>query len=245
MKAIVLQHLPIEHPGIFRDFFAEDGIEITTVELEQGEEIPDLAPFDFMVVMGGPQDVWQEEGFPWFVPEKAAIAKFVMEMKRPFIGMCLGHQLLAEVVGGKVAPGETPEVGVLNVEKTEAGKQAPFLQGTADVMPVLQWHGAAVQSLPEEAVVLASSEACPIQIFRYGTCAFGLQCHIEITEETVDDWAVVPEYAAALEKALGEGAVDDLRGKVQELLPQFNRDARTIYDNFKAVLAARQAEAAV
>ncbi|MFD0986086.1 type 1 glutamine amidotransferase [Methyloligella solikamskensis] len=239
MKVLVLQHLEIEHPGIFLDFFAEDGIEVTTVELDEGEAIPDLEPFDFMVVMGGPQDVWQEDEFPWFVPEKEAIRKFVVDMGRPYLGMCLGHQLLAAAIGGEVAPGEA-EVGVLPLQKTEAGKEAPFLKGVPDTIKALQWHGAEVKSVPSDATVLASSDVCPIQIFRYGDCAYGLQCHVEITEETVDAWARVPEYKAALEKSQGPGALDALRAEVVENLPGFNADARKLYDNFKAILMEKR-----
>lgn len=240
MKVLVLQHLAVEHPGVFRDFFAEDGFELTTVELDEGETIPDLEPFDFMVAMGGPQDVWQEDEFPWFVTEKAAIRTFVKDMGRPYIGMCLGHQLLAEAVGGKVGLGDKPEVGVLTVDKTEAGHEDRFLKGLPDKIESLQWHGAEVKSLPPEAVVLASSPVCPVQIFRYGDCAYGLQCHVEITEDTVDEWAAVPEYADALEKTFGAGAVDGLRSEVAGKLPQFNADARKLYDNFKAILMEKR-----
>ena len=77
MNILILQHIAVEHPGVFLDFFREDGFRWKAVELDEGETIPDLEPFDLMVVMGGPQDVWQEEEYPWFVPEKAAIRKFV------------------------------------------------------------------------------------------------------------------------------------------------------------------------
>ncbi len=243
MKALVLQHLAIEHPGIFRDFFAEDGITLDTVEFDEGGTIPDLAPYDFMVVMGGPQDVWQEDENPWFVPEKAAIRKFVMEMGRPYLGICLGHQLLADAIGGEVGPGITPEVGVLSVSKTAAGKEDRLLSGVADPLDVLQWHGAEVKSVPEGAVVLAESPICAVQAFRYGAHAYGLQCHVEITGATVDEWAAVPEYAASLEATLGAGAVGDIRAAVAQRLPQFNADARTLYNNFKAILLEQKAAA--
>src|SRR6185312_10665844 len=106
MKIIVLQHLDVEHPGIFRNFLRDDGLSWDTIEMDAGDAIPDLAAYDLMMVMGGPQDVWQEDIYPWLAVEKAAIRRFVVEMKKPYLGICLGHQLLASAIGGDVGPGE-------------------------------------------------------------------------------------------------------------------------------------------
>ena len=236
MKLIVLQHLSVEHPGVFRDFLKADGITWETVEIDEGETIPDLAPFDAMMVMGGPQDVWQEEQYPWLKPEKAAIRRFVVEMKRPFLGICLGHQLLAEAVGGRVALGKTPEVGALQIMKTEAGRRDPLFAGVPDPINVLQWHGAEVNALPEGAEVLARSDACEIQAFRFGDRAYGLQSHVEVTGGTVADWAAIPEYARALEVALGAGAVDRVAADVERNLTGYTAVARTLYNNFKSLI---------
>jgi GMP synthase-like glutamine amidotransferase len=236
MKILVLQHVDVEHPGIFRDFFKADGLTWDAVELDAGETIPDVAGYDLMVVMGGPQDVWEEEKYPWLTEEKAAIRRFVVDLGRPFLGICLGHQLLAAAVGGHVAPGATPEVGLLDVRKTDEGRSDPIFKGIGDPIGVLQWHGAEVVSVPPGAVVLAESDACAIQAFRYGTCAYGFQFHLEITKQTVADWAAIPVYARALEKALGAGAVERLDVEAAAKLPEFNRNAKAIYDNFKAVM---------
>ena len=236
MKVLVLQHLDVEHPGVFRDFLKEDGATLTTVELDVGETIPDLDPFDVMIVMGGPQDVWQEDQFPWLVAEKAAIRRWAVDLGRPFLGLCLGHQLLAEAVGGRVGPGKVPEVGALQVELTDAGLGDPLFAGVPNPVPVLQWHGAEVKALPEGAVSLARSDVCEIQAFRYGTRAYGLQCHVEATRDTVGDWAAIPEYAQALERVLGADAAGRLAADVEALLPAYTEIARTIYKNFKTLI---------
>lgn len=236
MRILVLQHVAVEHPGIFRDFWREDGHTWDTVELDHGEKIPKLEPYDVMVVMGGPQDVWQEAEHAWLASEKAAIRSFVAGMKRPFMGICLGHQLLAEAIGGHVGPAKAPEVGVMSVGKTERGRASPLFQGLPDPFQVLQWHGAAVSELPPEATVLASSKDCPIQAFRYGKHAYGLQFHVEATAATVGDWAAIPAYRTALEAAMGAGAVDRLTADVSARLPEFNAMARRIYQNFLGVI---------
>jgi GMP synthase-like glutamine amidotransferase len=237
MRILVLQHLPVEHPGVLRDFFKADGFKWNPVEIDEGEPIPDLTPYDMMLVMGGPQDVWQEDAFPWLRPEKEAIRKFVVDMRRPYLGICLGHQLLASALGGTVGPAATPEVGIKTVFHTPEGKRDPFLGNAPDPMRVLQWHGAEVTALPPQTTLLASSEACRVQAMRYQSHAYGLQFHVELTDETVGDWAKISAYAGSLENALGTGAVDRLAGEVEALLPAFNRDARTLYDNLKALVA--------
>ena len=93
----------------------KDKIHIDTVELDEGEKIPKLDSYDAMIVMGGPMDTWQEETYPWLKTEKEEIHKFVSVMKKPFLGLCLGAQLLSEVVGGKVRKMNTPEIGVMDI----------------------------------------------------------------------------------------------------------------------------------
>jgi GMP synthase-like glutamine amidotransferase len=234
-RILVFQHLAIEHPGIFRDFFKEDGFEVTIIELDEGESIPDLASFDAIWVMGGPQDVWQEERHPWLVEEKTAIRKAVNELKMPYVGICLGHQLLASALGGEVALGDDTEVGIMKINKTDAGKQSPFLIDMPDTMNCLQWHAAEVKSAPAGMEVLVSSEICGIQSLSLGTQVFTTQYHQEIIPSTVSDWSDIPAYKKALEKALGDNAAEKLEKQALEYMDEFNKTARQLYDNWKAV----------
>lgn len=235
MHILVLQHLVSEHPGILRDFMRADGITWQTAELDEGSEIPPLDRFDAMLVMGGPQDVWQTDQYPWLRAEIEAIRTYVVEMRRPYLGICLGHQLLAAALGGTVGPARQGEVGVLPVALTDAGAADPLFAGVLHPMAVLQWHGAEVSAVTEGVSVLAKSEVCPIQAIRYGDHAYGLQFHLEATAGTVSDWTAIPEYAAALDSAMGQGAALRLEADVARVLPDFNASARTIYENFKAL----------
>jgi GMP synthase-like glutamine amidotransferase len=230
---VILQHLPIEHPGMFREFMREDGLACHTVELDAGEAIPDLRDFRALLVMGGPMDVWQEGPHPWLRDEKAALREAVRERRMPVLGVCLGHQLLAAALGGDVGPGRVAEVGLMEVDLTEAGKQSPFFAGLPERITCLQWHGAEVRCAPEDAHVLASSPGCSVQAMSIDGVALGIQFHVEVTPAMVSEWAKVPAYAAALERTLGAGAVPKLERDAARHRTTLAGDARTIYQNFR------------
>lgn len=246
MRFLVFQHVDVEHPGALRDLWAAQEITWDAVELDEGEPIPPAAAlegYDALVVMGGPMDVWQEDAHPWLVPEKAAIRDWALTRRQPFLGICLGHQLLAEVVGGAVGPAATPEVGFADVHFSEEGLRDPFLKGFGTGMATFQWHGAEVTALPDDAVVLAGNDACRVQAFRYGPVAYGLQYHVELTPETVPEWRAIPEYAASLEDALGAEGAATLEGQVAERLPGFQAACAQLNSNFLSIVKAARTPA--
>ncbi|MGE4611114.1 MAG: type 1 glutamine amidotransferase [Paracoccaceae bacterium] len=232
MHLLVLQHADVEHPGIFRRFLQEDGHSWDAVELDAGEPLPDIDKYDGLWVMGGPMDVWQEDEFPWLIAEKVFIRNAVEGAGLPFLGLCLGHQLLAEALGGSVGRSEKPEVGVLPVQLTEVGASGVFLDGLPEIFPALQWHGAEVKTMPIGAECLATSPDCPVQVMRWGTRAHSCQFHIEIEPDTVNTWSKIPEYAAALSTAIGDGAVAKLDSDCSDNMREFNIMAERIYLNW-------------
>jgi GMP synthase-like glutamine amidotransferase len=232
MKILVLQHEACEHPGEFRRFLAEDGHEWVPVELDAGEMPPALDGFDALWVMGGPMDVWEEDKHPWLVAEKALIRDAVEQRGMPFLGLCLGHQLLACALGGECGKSEVPEIGVLPVRLTQMGADSVFLDNVPEEFPCLQWHGAEVSRLPEGAVVLATSPECAVQAMSWGPRALSMQFHMEVETDTVENWTAIPAYRAALDQAFGPGGADRMAKDCAARMGEFNTIAERIYINW-------------
>ena len=120
---LVLQHIALEDPGYLKDLMEADGWQLTQIELDEGETIPeDLSGYDAMLCMGGPMDTWMEDEYPWLVEEKRRVHEWVVDMGKPYLGFCLGCQLLGEVLGGKVVQSEPSEIGVLDISMQPLGR---------------------------------------------------------------------------------------------------------------------------
>ena len=238
MKFLVLQHIPIEHPGIFKDFMIADNIIWDTVELDQGELIPTLGGYDAMIVMGGPMDVFDEDQYPWLKVEKSVIQDAVLSRNMPFLGICLGHQLLAEVAGGHVNRMMQSELGIKSIALTDHGQIDPLFLGLDSEINCLQWHSCEVSKLPPNSKNLANSPQCRIQALKVGSHAYGLQYHVELTSKTVQEWGEVPIYKNSLEEALGPDGLENLKAEAEENMPNFKSNAYRIYTNFLNIVRA-------
>ena len=237
MRILVLQHVEIEHPAIFRSFLDEDGHDWTPVQLGSGAALPPIDGYDALWVMGGPMDVWEEDQHPWLVPEKAYIRDAVEGRGVPYLGLCLGHQLLAEALGGTVGKSTTPEIGVMPVHLTEDGASGVFLDGVPEVFDTLQWHSAEVRHMPAGATCLATSPDCAVQAMKWGPRAYSVQFHVELESNTVPNWNTIPAYRDALEGALGAGAAEKLAADCAAQMAAMNTIAERIYINWMQTAA--------
>ena len=239
MRILILQHIKIEDPGFIKDLMIKDGAELTTIELDEGEKIPsNLSKFDAMFCMGGPMDTWMEKVHPWLIDEKKRIKEFVVDLKKPYLGFCLGCQLLGEVVGGKVVKSSAPEIGMLNISFSHNKSNDALFSKFPDEITSLQWHSYEVQGLEnnKDVIHLASSPETKYQIFKYQNHAYGIQFHIEVKDTTVGEWGCVPEYKSALEKQLGDGALDKFEKDSKKHMPSMNQYSKVLYENFKKLL---------
>lgn len=215
----------------------ERGVQLHRVELDEGDPLPDWREFEGMVVMGGPMGARDDADHPWLATERSCIAA-AARAGLPFFGACLGSQLLAASLGARVYTGAAPEVGVLDVELTGAGRDDPVLGGLPPSFPTLQWHSDSFE-LPADAVGLATSPAYPNQAFRVGPVAYAVQFHVEVTSDMAAEWATVPDYARALEQVRGPGALDELLDAFEARREEMTGYARTLFSSWLELVGKR------
>jgi len=179
MKLHYLQHVPFEGLGIIEDWAKTQDAEISCTRLFAGEQLPDIGSFDWLVVMGGPMGIYDHKEHPWLIAEKEFI-KAAIDTGKTVLGICLGAQLIADVLGAKVYPGSQKEIGWFPIQRSEGAPE--LLPAT---LTAFHWHGDTFE-LPAGATRLASSEACKNQGFIYNDRVVALQFHLETTPESME-----------------------------------------------------------
>ncbi|HWB66474.1 MAG TPA: type 1 glutamine amidotransferase [Mycobacteriales bacterium] len=180
----MIQHTPGEEPGWLADWLPARGLTLDVAHPYRDGVVPPLADAAALIVLGGPMGAYDDEAAPWLSEVRSRMREAVTA-GLPTLGICLGAQLLAVALGGVVERGAAgPELGLGEVDVPDGDALLP-----AGVLPVVQWHYDTVTELPTDAVLLASSVAYPVQAFRIGECAWGLQFHVEAGPEMVKAWA--------------------------------------------------------
>ncbi len=190
MHVCIIKNVFSEGPGTIEEHLRNQSVPYSIIDLSIGEAAPEPDAFTHLLVMGGPMAVYEMHRYPYLIKEALLIDR-AARADRHIMGVCLGAQMLAHVLGGRVYPGTKKEIGWYEVTLTPDGMNDRLMSALAlpgrSVAQVFQWHGDTFD-LPGGSVRLASSDLYPNQAFRYGDRVYGLQFHIEVTPKIVHDW---------------------------------------------------------
>ena len=214
-KVIVFQHVHNEDLERIEVYLLKKNLLITKIRLYKNEVIPkDLSQYSLMISLGGPMDTWMIRQYPWIVKEKNAIKEFVINLEKPFIGICLGCQLLGEVLGGKIQKSKFSEIGFFKINAKETMYKDKNLNFFPKKASVFQWHSYEVCSLKNSKIEnLATSSLTENQLFRYKSHAYGLQFHFEIDIHTIEKWLKEKTFKITLEKIFGSNPLRIIKKK--------------------------------
>lgn len=222
---LVIKHVEQEGPDMLGTFLEAAAWPMETIELGKGEASPEsLGHVAAVIMLGGPMNVYEEEAYP-FLKDEDRLIKQVLKEEIPFLGVCLGAQLLAKACGARVMKAAQKEIGWYSVGPTTEGLRDRLFRGVAFPLTVFQWHEDTFD-IPEGGRLLCRSEIVPNQAFKVGPCAYGLQFHVEASQEMVEAWM------------RGEASVDS-QGIIKQglaLRQTVDAQATAIFYNFKRLV---------
>jgi len=184
MRIHYFQHVPFEGLGNIEDWIRTKNYEISTTRFYAGDSLPQFSEIDLLIIMGGPMGVYDDKKYPWLAAEKSFIEAAIQAGKK-VLGICLGAQLIASVLGAKVYPNVHKEIGWFPLGLTGEGRKAEVFKGFPPELLAFHWHGDTF-NLPPGAAHLAETAACHNQAFSYGNDVIGLQFHLDVTRESVE-----------------------------------------------------------
>jgi GMP synthase-like glutamine amidotransferase len=183
MRIHYLQHVPFEDLANIESWARSRGHDLSRTLLFSDEKLPEMANFDWLIIMGGPMNIYEEDKYPWLVREKEFIRQAIA-CDKIVLGICLGAQLIADVLGSSVRKNEYREIGWFPVSLTEEGARSPIFSVLPERFVALHWHGDTF-GIPPGATRTAESRACANQAFVKGK-AIGLQFHLESSRDSID-----------------------------------------------------------
>ncbi len=229
MKVIIIKHIDIEGPGTIGDFLDDNNIPYEIIDVFDGESLPDsLAGISAVVILGGPMNVYEEDKYP-FLKAEDVFLKEVIEKDVPTLGFCLGAQLIAKAKGAAVKKNPEKEIGWFKVSLTDNGLNGPLFQDFSREIDVFQWHGDTFE-IPDGGSRLAGSEICPNQAFRIGDNIYGLQFHVEVTGNMIEQW--IDAYKEELESLKGLVDPDEIISDTKLKAGAYAAQAKQFYTNF-------------
>ena len=229
MHIHIIQHVAYEGPGSIADWARERGHSISVTKQFKGEQLPAVDDFEFLVIMGGPMSANDDSKYDWLAPEKQLIAEAMREEKT-ILGICLGAQLLAQVMGASVYASREKEIGWFPIRLTLQSARSRLFTGLPTTMTVLHWHGETFD-LPQGTVPLAESSVCRNQAFERDGRVLGLQFHLEVQPQGLE--RLVENSLADLTRGRAVQTASEIRGSVH-VAQQLQPTLYTILDRLAA-----------
>lgn len=243
-RILVIQHVAAEPLGTLDPLIRARGHRIRYVNFERDPTAqPKLDGYHGLIVLGGPMNVEDHTRLPHLLTEMRLIEQALAQDK-PVLGICLGSQLLAHVLGAPVRRHRQAEIGWYRLDTTEAGRRDAVLAPLGDSSPVFQWHSYTFD-IPDSAEHLAATASCENQAFRYGRSAYGFQFHLEVDERLVSRWLNLPNYRHELVAAqLGHGP-EDVEQHTLEQAARMRAVAEPVFGNFLDLIGRPQRRVAL
>ncbi|HUQ51139.1 MAG TPA: gamma-glutamyl-gamma-aminobutyrate hydrolase family protein [Gammaproteobacteria bacterium] len=230
-RLLVFQHVAVEPLGTLDELIRARGHRIRFHNFERHPDAqPEVDRYRGLIVLGGPMNVDDQERRPHLKTELEAIER-ALEQGKPVLGICLGAQLLAHVLGAPVRRHSQAELGWYDLTVSSAGRNDPVLGVAGERLPVFQWHSYSYE-LPRDATHLASSATCEQQAFRWGSNAYGFQFHLEADEAVIERWLQLPSFRAELAAAGLPTDEQAIRGATSELVAATRQTAAAVFNNF-------------
>jgi GMP synthase-like glutamine amidotransferase len=186
MTVLIIEHTDIEGPGLIEYCLEQERIPYQILNLNKSARFPKPDGFTHILILGGPMNVYEEDRYP-FLREEDLLIKESIQRGKLVLGICLGAQLIAKALGAKVFKAPVKEIGWYDVSLTRVASQDPLFSKLPKTLPVFQWHEDTFE-IPNAGKLIATSISVPHQAFRYGENAYGLQFHLEVTEEMIREW---------------------------------------------------------
>ncbi|MFC3816644.1 type 1 glutamine amidotransferase [Lysobacter sp. GCM10012299] len=242
-RLLVFQHVAAEPLGTLDPLIRRRGHRIRFANFERQPDFqPNVDRYRGLIVLGGPMNVEDQAQRPHLRTELMAIER-MLEQGKPVLGICLGAQLLAHVLGAPVRRHHQPEIGWYPLQTTAAGRADPVLSPLGETAPVFQWHRYSFE-VPREAEHLARTDGCEQQAFRYGDNAYGFQFHLEMDERLIERWLANPAYREELAELAGldpaQASEETIRQKTREHIAAMQGQAHDVFNRFLDLVGTPQ-----